>query len=86
MSLDFKKILPPDVYAKYEQQRTEYERDVAEARAMDDEMLADRCEYFLTQCELSSRWAPGTPVYDSAVHHVMVPEMIRRLRERAKKS
>ena len=82
MPLDFRKLMTPEQRAKYDAQREWFERDVAQA--MDDDSLANKLEYYLSQCEQVRKWVPGTPVYDSALHHVLLPEAARRLRMKGK--
>jgi hypothetical protein len=84
MPLNFRKLMTPEQRAKYDAQREWFERDVAQARAMDDDTLANKLEYYLSQSEQVPKWVPGTPVYDAALHHVLLPEAARRLREKAK--
>jgi hypothetical protein len=84
MPLDFRKLMTPEQRVKFDAQQEWFHRDVAEAQAMDDDTLANKLEYYLSQSETVHKWVPGTPVYDSALHHVLLPEAARRLREKAK--
>ena len=78
--VDFLKMLSPEARARVESQRRNFERDVAEFRAMSTEDLCERTEYYLKHCEFPKRWQPGDPVYDGAIAHVILPELLRRLR------
>jgi hypothetical protein len=57
-----------------------HERDVAEYRAMSNAELVESAEYCLKNCEFPHRWQPGEPVYDGAMAHVVIPELLRRLK------
>lgn len=84
MGIDFLSRLSPEARARVESQRKNFEEDVAEFRAMPIEQLCERAAYFLKNCEFAHRYQPGEPVYDGAMAHVVIPELIRRLRERIK--
>lgn len=55
-----------------------HERRVAEHASMNDASLAATARYCLAQMTPAD-WAPGEPVYDATMWHVIVPELIRRL-------
>lgn len=73
-------LLNPDERAAIEACRKQHEADVAQHAAMSDAELAERAAYYLTQIP-EPRSPKGTPVYDTVMHHVILPEMIRRLRD-----
>lgn len=79
--MNFFKHLSPEARARAEWQRKAFERDTAEYRAMTNVELAERAEYCLKNCEFPYRWQPGEPVYDGAMAHVVIPELIRRLKD-----
>jgi hypothetical protein len=45
---------------------------------MDDELLIERAEYYISQC---ARYHYPATTYDETVIHVIVPELIKRLQE-----
>lgn len=49
---------------------------------LNDTDLAASAEFWRQHCDAPRRIEPGQPVYDSTFWHAIVPEMIRRLRER----
>jgi hypothetical protein len=49
---------------------------------LDDADLAASAQLWMQHCNAPKRIEPGIPVYDSTFWHAIVPEMIRRLRER----
>lgn len=78
--VDFIKHLSPEAQARIKSRREAHERYVKEARDMDSATLCDLVEYFLSQCEFPHRYQPGDPVYDGAIAHVYLPELLRRVR------
>lgn len=57
----------------------------AEQRArfanMNDESLVASAKYYMAQMQPID-WPPGSPVYDAAFWHAIVPELLRRVSER----
>lgn len=49
---------------------------------MGDANLAASAQFWMQHCDAPKRIEPGQPVYDSTFWHAIIPEMIRRLRER----
>lgn len=78
--VDFLRFLSPERRAKIERQREAFAGDVAEARAMSNEELCEKTKYYLSQSEFAHRWTPGEPVYDGVIAHVIIPELMRRVR------
>lgn len=82
MGLDFLKFLKPEQRARIEARRAAHQQDVAEARSMSNEELCEKVTYYLSQSSFAHQWMPGEPVYDGVIAHVMIPEMMRRLKEK----
>lgn len=80
MSIDFLKHLSPEARERIERQRQAHERDVAETRELSNEALCERTEYYLKNCQFPHQWQPGEPVYDGVIAHVIIPELLRRVR------
>lgn len=76
----FATILNPDEKAAIAARLKAHEEDVALHAALTDAALAERAEYYLKNME-RPRWEKGTPVYDAVMHYVILPELIRRLRD-----
>lgn len=72
--------LNPDRAAAVKARLKAHEEDVARFAAMPDAALAEEAQYYLTQCQRSD-WPKGTPVYDAVMQYVILPELIRRLRD-----
>ena len=81
--MDFFKHLSPEARQRVESQRAAHIRDVTEMAEMDVETLCEKAEYYLKNSEFTHRYQPGEPVYDGAMAHVVIPELIRRLRKMA---
>ena len=80
MSIDFLKFLSPEARQRVLERQDAYEKRCAEARSMTIQQLCEHVELCLSQTEFANRYVPGEPVYDGAIAHVLIPEMIRRLR------
>lgn len=81
--VDFFKHMSPEMRERVRARKECFERDVAETRAMDIETLCGTVEYYLKNCEFPQRYQPGEPVYDGAMAHVVIPELLRRLKAHA---
>ena len=78
--VDFRRLLTPELRAKWDQYR-EFEADQkARYRQMSNENLIASAQYCLGQMGGPREWGPGAPVYDSAFFHAILPEMMDRLR------
>lgn len=79
--VDFLSRLSPEQQSKIKWLKEAFEKDKAEFAALSNAELADRLEYYMKNCSFQHQWQPGEPVYDGVVAHVVIPEMIRRLRK-----
>lgn len=73
--IDFRKLLTPEARDRLDKHKGQ----VARFGAMSDQELQERAQYFLDNCA-TPKWRPGDPVYDAVVWHVILPELIRRLK------
>lgn len=78
--MDFLKFLSPEARARVESRRHNHQKDVNEVRAMSNDELVEKTKQYLAQCEFPYRWLPGEPIYDGVVAHVIIPELMRRLK------
>lgn len=78
--VDFFKHMSPEAKARYESRKRNFEKDVAEFKVMSAEQLVERVEYFMKNCEFPGRYQPGEPVYDGVIAHVIIPELLRRVK------
>ena len=69
-------------------QRLEHHKErLEEYRQMPDTELARMAEYCMKNSvggRLGCKWEVGAPVYDATMVDVIIPELIRRLRAKAK--
>lgn len=77
--VDFMKAMTPEQRKVVEARQANFAKDVAEHREMTNDALKARTEYYLSQSEFPTRYQPGEPVYDGAIAHVVIPELLRRL-------
>lgn len=61
--------------AQYESWFNAAKRDIG---SLSDENLVATCRMYMAHAE-PKRFAPGEPVYDATLWHVIMPELMRRL-------
>lgn len=85
MPVDFRELLrrsvTPERWLEILAGEERFKEDQRHFRAMDDDTICNTLEYYMTQCEQIQRWMPGQPVYDAVVWHVIIPELLRRIRK-----
>ena len=74
--------LSPELEAKIRACREAHDNHKAVFNNLSDVELAASAQFWMQHCVAPRQVEPGTPVYDSTFWHIIVPEMIRRLRER----
>lgn len=77
----FKFKLTPEAEARYREVRDMEERALAKFANMTDANLISSARYYMAQCE-PKRWAPGEPVYDATLWHIILPELMRRVEQK----
>lgn len=82
MGFDYLKFMTPEMRARVEWKRQAHERDVAQARNLSNDELCEKLEYYLSNCDFPYRHQPGEPVYDGVVAHVIIPELVRRIKKK----
>lgn len=75
--------LPDHVAEKYASARTDEAMKRATFANLSDADLAASAQFWMQHCSRPKRFPAGEPVYDSTFWHVIVPEMLRRLRAHA---
>lgn len=61
--------------------RLKHHRDLVQKfSAISDKDLAEKAELFFKHCE-PPRFPKGSPVYDTTMHYVIIPELIKRLKK-----
>lgn len=74
-------VLNRDIMARARELEAAYQADCVKFEAMNDDQLAETVAYYLKNCQRPD-WPRGTPVYDAVMWHNLIPEMIKRLRDR----
>lgn len=64
---------------RYVEAGTVEEREAVFAN-LPDEDLAASAQFWLSQCDLPHKYERGSLVYDATLLHIIVPELIRRLK------
>jgi hypothetical protein len=80
--MSFKKLLSKERQNEIAANNKWYAERMEEFEQMTDENLADTTEFFLTQMRTPWKHQPGTPVYDSTFYHILIPEILKRLKGR----
>lgn len=70
--------LTPEAHARAAETRRWQEEKVAQFAGMTDENLVASARFYAQQMA-PVRFAPGEPVYDATMWHVILPELIRRV-------
>ncbi len=79
MAFEFK--LSPEAQARRDQIRDMEASARAKFANMTDENLIASTKLYMANAE-PKRWAPGEPVYDATLWHVILPELMRRVEAR----
>ena len=78
--VDLKKCLSPERQKQIAEQDEFYEQRLIEFRNMKTENLLVTIKYYMAQMKEPWKHDPKAPVYDAVFLHLVVPEMMRRLR------
>jgi len=78
--VDFRKLLSPEQQIKLAELDEYYEKRLIEYRNMTNGSLIATVKYFMTQMEQPKRHKDYKPAYDSVFWLLLLPEIIRRLR------
>ena len=73
--------LTPEAAARVDKYRTWLEERRAVAANLDDSNLAATVKLYMSNMTPMA-YAPGEPVYDATMWHVLLPELLRRLEAR----
>lgn len=76
--VDFMRLMTPEARARVEEWRAVAACRKQETEALSDENLVAKARYYMKQMQ-EIRYAPGEPVYDAEMWHVIIPELLRRL-------
>ena len=60
-----------------------YEARLLEFRNLTEKNLITTLKYYMTQMEYPYKYKPNVPVYDAVFWHIILPELIRRLKRHA---
>ena len=82
--VDFLKHLTPAQRERIERLKTRHARDVAEFQRLTVDELIEKTTYYLKNAQFPLQYQPGEPVYDGVIAHVVIPELLRRLKEQPK--
>lgn len=79
--LDLRRLLTPEAAVRLQETEEWHRRRKGEYAAMSDDSLVASARYCLAQMT-PTNWAPGEPVYDATMWHVILPELMRRVEQR----
>jgi hypothetical protein len=72
--------LPQHIHDQWVAARGEQDRQKAVFANLNDSDLADSAKFWMQHCVTPKQVEPGQPVYDSTFWHIIVPELLRRLK------
>lgn len=72
--------LPDHIAAKYAEARASEEARRAVFANLDNGDLAASAQFWLAHCEAPRRFNSSEPIYDATFYHIIVPELIKRLK------
>lgn len=73
--------LSHEAQARVEESRTWAAERREAMEALDNENLIATAKFYMAQME-PMRFAPGEPVYDATMWHIILPELMRRVGEK----
>lgn len=79
--IDFKKLLPKEIQEHWQENHERVIAKKLEYANMSNDTLANTTEYFLTQMKEPRKWLIGDCVYDATFYHIILPELLRRIRK-----
>lgn len=78
MTFDFSKLTPA-ARERIEQSREWATERRIEFANMTDETLIATAQFYMAHMVAPRQFAPGEPVYDATMWHIILPELLRRL-------
>ncbi len=78
--MEFTKLLPPEKQRQLAELNEYYEGKLIQFRNMDTKNLVVTVKYFMTQMKQPKRHKDYDPTYDATFWLILLPEMIRRLK------
>ncbi len=73
--------LPDDITKKYLAVQDNLESKRRMFRSLNNEDLVTSAKVWLAHCHAPRLVAPGEPIYDSTFWHVIIPELLERVRQ-----
>lgn len=73
--------LTPEARVRAEETRRWQAEKAAQFAGMTTESLVANAKFYARQME-PLRFAPGEPIYDATMWHIILPELIRRIEKR----
>jgi len=75
------KLLSPKRRAEIASKDRYYKKRSEEFKNMTNESLISSIKFWCSQMETPYKYSPGTPVYDATFWHIIIPEIIERLKK-----
>lgn len=79
MSFDLTRLLTPEARERIEQSRERAAEKRIEFANMTDESLVASAKFYMGNMQQPRLFAPGEPVYDATMWHIILPELLRRI-------
>jgi len=81
MAIDFKKMLTPEAQKRMADADAYYEQSLIKFRNMTNKNLHASAMFYMTQMRDPWKHEFSTPTYDAVFWHVVIPELLRRIRK-----
>jgi hypothetical protein len=79
--MNFRRLLSSKRQKEIAEQDEVYEEKFIVFRSMNSQNLASTLEFYTSNMSVPWKYEPGCPVYDATFWHIIIPEVLRRLRK-----
>lgn len=83
MAFKLRNVLSEEQRKKLAQRDRYYSQRRSETALLSDKNLVATAKYCMSQMRGADHWEPGEPVYDATFYYVVLPELLKRLDEKA---
>ncbi len=85
MSFNFKKLLSPEQQKLWDENKEQVTKEKIRFANLTNKNLVASTQYFLSQMKAPREWIIGNCVYDVEFYHIIIPELLYRIKGGIKK-
>ncbi len=85
MTFNFKKLLSPEQQKLWDENKERVIKEKIRFANLTNENLVVSAQYFLSQMKAPREWLLGDCVYDAEFYHIIIHELLRRIKEGIKR-